>query len=157
MVYFIDVQGFNGPYNSFILKEIALLNDQNEFQHFIIHSPYNFNNLPPFLQSRAYNVYQKHHGLEWSAGFTPLEAIIVQFSEILKGHDIYVKGSSKIKWIRDLFRLDENTNVRDLIEEGCPNIENLRRTFPNIQRCIVHHGVCALQNVSLFKMYMENK
>lgn len=157
MVYFIDIQGFNGPYNSFILKEIALLNDQDEFQHFIVHSPYNFNNLPPYLQSQAYRVYQKHHGLKWSEGFTPLESIITRFSEMLKEHVIYVKGSAKIKWIKDLFRLGENSNVQDLTEEGCPNIENLRRTFPDVKRCIVHHGVCALQNVLLFKMYLENK
>lgn len=157
MVYFIDVQGFKGPQNSFIVKEIALLNDQNEFQHFIVNSPYDINNLPPYLQSQAYYVYQKHHGIEWSSGFTPLDSIIVRFSHVLEGHIIYVKGAAKIKWIKDLFRLGGNADVQDLSEQGCPSIENLRRTFPGIQRCVIHHGVCALQNVLLLKMYIQNK
>lgn len=156
MVYFIDVQGFKGAYNSFIVKEIAILNDRNECQHFIVHPPYNISNLPPDLHRKAYNTCQNHHGLDWTIGFSPLDAIIDHFSGVLNSHTIYVKGAEKVKWIKDLFRLGENANVQNLDEKGCPRIENMRRTYPDISRCIVHQGTCALQNVYLCKKFYSN-
>lgn len=42
----IDLQGYKGVYNEFILKEIAALNNGNKLQHFIVKSPYEINKLP---------------------------------------------------------------------------------------------------------------
>lgn len=154
---FIDVQGYNGPYNSFILKEFAILWETNEVQHFIVQSPYNFTNLPPHLQKQANYMCEKHHGIGWNCGFTSLDTIITCFSEMIKGQTIYVKGKSKVKWIRDLFKLDDSVIIRNLDEDGYPNIENLRRMFPHTQRCILHNGVCALQNVKMLLNYQQQE
>lgn len=157
MVYFIDVQGFKGHKNQFVLKEIALLHGENNLQHFIIQPPTDLENLPWHLQTQAQWLFRNHHGLNWNGGFTTLDSVTQWFSNILRGNIIYVKGLEKAKWISDLFYLHENADIRDLDAEGAPNLEALRKTFAGTPRCIIHTGTCALQNVYLCKNFFENK
>lgn len=157
MVYFIDVQGFKGSNNQFVLKEIALLHDENNLQHFIIQPPSDFENLPYHLQAQAQWLFRNHHGFTWNGGFTSLDSVTQWFSNILRGSIVYVKGLEKAKWIADLFYLHENVDIRDLDAEGCPKLDTLKKTFTDTPRCIIHSGTCALQNVYLCKKFVENK
>lgn len=157
MVYFIDVQGFRGANNQFVLKEIAILHDEYNLQHFIIRPPTDFGKLPYHLQTQAQWLFRNHHGLTWNGGFTTLNSVANCFSNILRGSIIYVKGVEKAKWIADLFYLDGNADIRDLDTEACPSLDMLRKKFTDTPRCIIHSGSCALQNVFLCKKFMENK
>lgn len=153
---FIDVQGFKGSYNQFILKEIAVLSEENQVQHFIIQPTQSCSNLPHHLQVQAQWLYNNYHNLSWNGGFTDLDPVVKWISQILKEKHIYVKGAEKVKWIIDLFQLDkENVCIEDLDRIGCPNLDTLRKTFTTEPRCMLHSGCCALQNTYLCKKFIE--
>lgn len=151
----IDIQGFKGPGQTFILKEIAVITEENMLQHFILKPPYIFNNLPPELKKQALWLHQYHHGFSWDDGYTSMEDITKICVHIFQNKIIYVKGDQKIKWLNQLFRLNMNNTIYNLEDFGCPRMEHLRKIFIDVPRCILHSGKCAKQNVFLCKRFMD--
>lgn len=153
----IDIQGFKGLKHTFILKEIAIITHDGMFQHFIIKPPYEFNCLPPKLQNQAKWLYNYHHGHQWNDGYTSLNNIKQLFINIFKDKSIFINGKDKIKWILDTFDLDKNNvMIYNIKEIDCPSLAQLRKIYLNLPRCISHSGVCALENVFLYKEFLDD-
>lgn len=152
----IDLQGYKGVYNEFILKEIAALNNGNKLQHFIVKSPYEINKLPLKLQYQAKWLEFNHHGLDWSGGATSLYDVIQLLKPILLvNNQIYVKGQEKGDWLHQIFQIP--LAVEDVHNLGCPNLQILKRLHNNTSRCLIHKGCCALENVFLIKKFLDCK
>lgn len=155
MSLLIDLQGYKGVYNEFILKEIAVINNGNELQHFIVKPPYELNKLPLELQYQAKWLQFNHHGLGWTGGTTSLYDVIQLLKPILLDNKlIYVKGPEKGDWLNQIFKIP--LVVEDLHNLGCPNLQILKRQYNNdTSRCFIHKGRCALENVFLIKKFLN--
>lgn len=157
MSILVDIQGFRGINNKFVLKEIAVLDNGNRLQHFTIKSPYKINKLSPNLQYEAKWLKRYHHGLEWNMGATCIEAMKQQLKPILQNSRVvYVKGHEKGAWLKQLFEM--SLIVEDLSTLGCPNLQTLKSLqYKNnkIFRCLIHSGSCSLENIILLKKFLD--
>lgn len=163
MTAIIDMQGFKGPNNQFIVKEIAVLYKDNTHQHFIVQPPYDMKCLSEELQKQVIWLYHNYHGLSWNGGSTTLQEVLNLISFKLRHHDkIYVKHLEKEQWLRTLFENSNNNNnnyvklipIVNLDNLDCPNIHTLKKTFP-LYHCSLHSGCCALQNIYLFYCFIN--
>lgn len=152
MWLFVDIQGFKDENNKFILKELAILSTENEFQHFIVKPPYEFKNLPTAQQNQVRWLCKNHYNFKWESGFISLDNLVQHLSLVLSGKIIYVKGTEKIAWLKDIFiHIHSIFNLEDY---GYPSIKDLRNLFPNSRKCLLHNGsACAQKNVNLFYNY----
>lgn len=161
MTAFIDMQGFKGLNNKFIVKEIAVLYKDNTYQHFILYPPFNLQTLSIELQRQASWLYQNYHGLSWDGGNTSLEEALKDISTKLHNHTtIYVKHLEKEQWLNELFTDNNNKTIKqmkiiNLDTFDCPNIQILKKTYP-LYHCLLHRGCCAFQNIFLFYHFLIN-
>lgn len=144
--YIIDVQGFKDKENNFILKELALAAD-NFTQVYLIKPPFPYSKLTD-KDRRQVRWVGKNYGITWSEGmigYTEFKSI-VQF--YFKNKAILVKGSEKVKWVKELC---SDCDVTDIGEMGCPNFEELYKMVTDDGKqnyyCIQHFKRCALKNV----------
>lgn len=151
MAFIIDIQGFRGPKDQLIVKEIAILRDGNH-HHFIITPPFDFKHLPTSLKRQAKWLYQNHHGLCWNGGFTKYQKVQEFLRDKLINCTVYVKGNEKSQWIKEL--LNDNVEVINIENANCPSLKELKIMFPNEKRCLSHNKCCALQNVFLIENYL---
>ena len=127
MTVVVDMQGFKGLNNKFIAKEIAVLYNESESQHFIIKPPFKFAELPPSLQTQARWLYNNYHGLSWEGGNVSFTIVKQFLTHNLRNKLVYVKGPEKRKWLTDT--IGDSTKVADLDEVGCPNLHILKKTL----------------------------
>lgn len=151
MAFIIDIQGFRGPNDKLIVKEIAILRGCSH-HHFIITPPFDFKHLPTTLKRQAKWLYQNHHGLHWNGGFTKYNKVEEFLRDNIINHIVYVKGDEKLQWIKRL--LNENVEVINVENINCPNFKELKRLFPSETRCLSHSKCCALQNVFLINNFV---
>lgn len=152
MYFIIDVQGFKRLNNKFIAKEIAILRNGHH-HHFIVKPPFNFDQLSPSLRREAQWLYQNHHGLIWDGGLTEFQKVRKYLREKIRNTIVYVKGVEKTQWLKELLQ-DENVEVMNIEETGCPNLKELKRLNPNEIKCLFHNKCCALQNVYLINKFL---
>lgn len=153
--FIIDIQGFRDDKKKFILKEIAILSSTGELQHYIIRPPYGLHLLSPNTQKTNRWLQRNHHGFQWSDGVTYFHNVINHIKKMLNDHTkIYVKGFEKKEWITNTLKY---ANIIDLDNNIYSNIKTLKSKYGSqIPKCLVNHsGICAVQNVSLLKKYLE--
>lgn len=153
MIFVIDMQGFRGCNNTFIIKELAVVNvNENFHRHFILKPPFSFSTLSRELQCQAHWVYENHHGLKWEGGLTTFWEVKEYLLLNMKNTTIYVKGTEKKKWLDDL--LGNIALVFNVEDHSCPNLKSLKQNYPDMLRCNAHSGCCALQNAFLLKKFI---
>lgn len=153
MNYIVDLQGFKGPNNQFICKEVAILSpEQLDLNHYIFKTPEN-------LQHRSITsmwIANNHHKLRFEDGDVEYEKLFEIFDKIrllsLGGGTIFVKGSEKVRWVKQLCRC-ENILVFDLY-----HLPSLKSSSYSLQpTCLLSHPNCALQNVLKLGAYMSKQ
>lgn len=159
VIAFIDVQGFKGEHNKFIVKELALSISLTENYNFFIKSPFGKNKLSKSLQQQSTWLTNNFHFIKWNEGTYTIDHV----KEILKQKTsktktIYVKGAEKKKWVRDIFKLHTCiVNIEDFFQ--CPNfttLYQLNQIKINNITCI-HSNHCALKNVICLRNFFENE
>lgn len=154
--YIVDVQGFNGVDNNFIIKEFALATENYTYV-FLIKPPFPFSSLLEKERRQVLWV-ERHYGITWSEGFIDYREFKRIVKPYLENKKILVKGLEKVQWVRNLCSY---CSVTDIGEKGCPKFSILYERFCNHGNCfycINHSKHCAARNVIMLrKWYMENK
>jgi len=151
----VDVQGFKGNNNEFILKELAISFNEHEFQNFIVQPPHQFEKLMKIKQKEANWLSKNHHGLGWNDGSVTYKSV-KKF--LLENHitAVYVKGEEKKNWLSHM--LQNKVMIQNLEEYGCPSFKVLRKTYPSrTMLCTSHQGICALKNASLLRFFFNDQ
>nr|AGO14405.1 hypothetical protein CsmBAC4b19.3 [Cotesia sesamiae Mombasa bracovirus] len=108
MEIILDVQGFRGPDNRFIVKKLASIAIQHdidnikELSYTLFQPPYHWKVLPTNYQRLNTCLIRNYHGIGWNAGTTSynkLEEVLNYLTNNKK--IIYVKGIEKKLWIQN--------------------------------------------------------
>lgn len=151
----VDLQGFKSDNNKFIPKEIAI-RSENHVLVLLIKPPYAFYDLSKKERLSVMWI-EKNHSVLWNEGFVPYYNFHFHLRNYLENKRIFVKGSEKVLWLKQIV---DNDNVHNLEDMNCPRLETLHKNYlmsPDIQTCIYHTKVCAYKNAScLYKWFMEH-
>lgn len=132
---FVDVQGFAGPNDMFIVKEIAVLKNEFDLQHFIFKPPYTWSILSKDHQRLAIES-KLNHGFSWNDGNLPYSELPYLVRPHLENSPSVLVTTKSVKLIlKRLF----NVNAAYLADEIVSNIWQ--------PRCDSHLGDCAIENV----------
>lgn len=168
----VDLQGFKDYKNDFIVKEFALAN--NEYtKMFLVKPPFAYSELTP-VEKKHVNWIEKNRGIFWREGFIDMHEFKKVIKPYLQNCEIFVKGSEKIQWVKDICKECNVTNVEEM---GCPNLKTLDEiNYNNIKsivsvsgdvwwdhpiskfndlKCINHRKICALKHVILLRNWIE--
>lgn len=151
----VDLQGFKGENNEFIVKEVAALIHKYFNVHFIIKPPYRINYLPSELQRQARWLTKNYHGIAWEDGWSTFEDAIKIVSNALQNKTVYVKGEEKKQWL-EKFLQKKPFAIYNLDDLGYPTLQRLKNCYAT-PRCLSHSGHCALQNVYLLQYHGNAK
>lgn len=157
MEFVIDVQGFKGPINEFIIKEISIIRaDQKDAKPLTLffEPPYAWNTLPSKYQTSNKWLQRNFHGIPWDYGLIPYDAAKPIIQAILqRARTIFVKGCEKSLWVASF--LDLSTEIVDLETLDCPSLKKLLKTSSN---CPHHTNEskfnCATMNVKALKSWL---
>ncbi|CAD6206457.1 GSCOCG00012691001-RA-CDS [Cotesia congregata] len=130
MEIILDVQGFRGPDNRFIVKELASITIQHEIDN---------------IEELSYTLFQPPY--HWKV--LPLKEVLNYLTNNKK--IIYVKGIEKKLWIQNLIDCN-NKIVIDLENFNCPSLKSMKicnNHFCNYHYCL--SDLCALENVKNLK------
>lgn len=138
----IDFQAFKSNNNEFILKELASYNGTQSL-HCVFQPPFEFHKLSIDSQKQANWLANRHHHLNWTDGYVPLE----KFQEILEvivseAEQVFVKGREKAKFIEKYLQHHQHLKVCEIAEQPA-----LTSQAPS---CLFHQHLptyCALTNV----------
>lgn len=152
--YIADFQGYGGFNSGFIVKEVAVYH-AGHHHHFIVSPPFDLSLLSKSLRKQTRWLFKNHHGLTWKDGFTSFPQIKKFLRNKIQNGVVYVKGTGKAQWLRELL-LNENIEVINLEDIfNCPNLRELRNTYPYEMKCQNHEKFCALQNVYLLHKFIN--
>lgn len=154
---FIDLQGFVYNSNTFNIKEICVLTKNTKFHEFV-KPPFPSTDLKENDKKHAEWLEENHHGLNWDTGYITLQELKNTISPIVKGKILFVKGSSKVKWLKDIL-CDENIlciNIEDIDCKFKLNKDYLENQFS----CKKHkypNSHCARTNAGLLKKWFYSQ
>lgn len=151
----VDLQGFKKDNNEFILKEIAILCSRQTLV-LLIKPPFPFYELSKTERSTVSWI-ERNRKIFWDEGFIPYSQMSQYITNYLKNKVIYVKGSEKVLWLKNLIQSDQIHNIECY---NCPNFQTLYKTYLNcsyVFSCIFHSNVCALRNVTCLNMWLDHK
>lgn len=150
----VDIQGFKLQNNEFVFKELAILTEEYQLQHYIFKPPFSYKDLTTTEKRQVKWLQHNFHGFKWDDGYIPYQKLYATVEPLLRNKIIFVKGSEKMRWIEQAFGSEFTTY--DVEEDGCPKLSALK--FENdVPSCIIHNGYCALENVFLIRNFMRNK
>lgn len=114
--YIVDFQAFKGLVNEFYLKEVAIVNIHSDtVYHWIIRPPTMYCNLNEEMQLRVNYLTYKIHGIPWQTGYIDESEVIALMKNILKNAAVvYIKGSERVTYLRNLLKGYRNVTVYDL-------------------------------------------
>lgn len=149
MSFFIDVQGFQFGSNTFLCKEVAILNNQNELiSHRFVKLPIPIEHYTDHIKRHMSDVTYHIHGLKWeNDDCLQYEQLSEYIRECIGSTDatIFVKGLEKKKWLEKIIP----NEVTDIYSIGCPSLEILK-TFMKSNHCKKHlcnnNLSCAIEN-----------
>lgn len=159
MNFIVDVQGFKTDDNSFIIKEIAILNNERA-QAYLIKPPFPFYELSK-TEKRQVCWIERNRKIFWREGFIPYGNYkhYTDIVNILKGKRILAKGHEKVLWLQSILDTNDNNIIVNLEDKGCPSILSLYDKYShsnNIFSCMYHSNVCALKNVTCLNMWCKD-
>lgn len=150
----VDVQGFKRENGPFIVKELAILTNQNKLQHFIFQPPFSFKKLTTAEKRNVIWLQRNLHGFYWEDGQVPYHQLYATIKPLLRNETIYVKGSEKVQWMLDI--LGANGNILNIEDElTCGKIIDM--TSGDEPSCLLHTGQCGLKNVFVIRNLLNNK
>lgn len=151
---FIDLQGFRGNHNNFIVKEVAMVTDHDYFS-FIVKPPFHISKLTKDKRRQTHWLTKHFHGLRWEDGTVPYNNLKHIFYRNTKDIcRIYVKGMVKQEWLENILKRPVLN-----IEDNCSmNFKSLDEEFPSCFGCENHnHKNCALRKAFLLQKYLNFK
>lgn len=142
----VDVQCILGINNIYYIKELSIMDaDLNSCasQHYIVKSPGEYQN----ARSRSVNnwLFRNYHQLSLDCGdveYSELERIF----NSLTYSCIYVKGEQKQKMIQNYL---PNVEIIDLLQLGCPRLNQLCININQIPLSLASSVVCCLYHKNL--------
>lgn len=154
---FIDLQGFKHNNNCFVLKEICII-ENNKISHFLVKSPYSWQDLELKYKHQAVWLKNNHHGLDWNDGNTSYFFIKKLLFKLFQNNNnvIVVKGKEKIIWLRQMCNLE--TKIVDLEDLNSSLIPKLN-TVEMSHSCEFHNKNyhCAYKNaIAIKNWYHQN-
>lgn len=141
----MDVQGFKTEDNIFIVKEVAILSN-NQYHVFLIKAPFQFSYLTE-TEKRQVRWIERNRKIYWNSGDILYENLTTLVAGYLEGKIVFCKGLEKVSWIRNIIG---SSKVYNLEDKGCPSLIDLYSkyySFENVFSCIHHSTVCALKNI----------
>lgn len=117
MTAIVDVQGFKTETNEFIIKEFAVLLNK-KIHMFLIKPPFPFYDLT-IPEKRQVSWIERNRRIYWRDGFVPYSNHQNLIVDILRDKSVYTKGLEKVLWLKNI--LNNNNNINNLEDEGCPN------------------------------------
>lgn len=155
----VDLQGFKTDGNKFILKEIAILSN-DQLQVFLIKPPFPFYDLTK-TERKQVSWIERNRKIYWNEGYIPYSKHKMYIADILKSKHIITKGLEKVIWINEILSDDNNNNycIYNLEDSGCPSIMTLYEKYESsidMFRCSYHSFICAMKNVLCFKKWCED-
>lgn len=129
MATFVDIQGFKGNGDKFIIKEIAVYHLGVLSKH-VFKPPYKFSKLKNKYKKQAHWLSQNYHGLYWNDGTIPYsrvkEIIYKDLVTNINHRDfiIFVKGDLKVKWLLDYCEVFTVENFES--EYDCPRLKDMQ-------------------------------
>lgn len=143
---YIDLQGFLTIKGKFIVKEICLLDIDDNMFHEIIKSPNIFEKMPHFYRKQAVWLKNFFHGLSFEDGDISLSQMVDLIYPKLEGKTVIVKGVQKIQWLKRIFKMrgDINClNIEDLVDN-----ETMKQSIDQVddsESCTNHkHLLCGV-------------
>ena len=136
MISTVDVQGFKIYDNRFIIKEIAVVLNEEEFHCFHIKAPFEYKDLSERDKRQSKWLALHHHNLSWDHGSDSFMTVKKYLSELLKNRKVYVKGEEKAMWIQEF--LDKPILNVETISSYDVNISRLYNMYPNTLQCQYH-------------------
>nr|CAH7717117.1 unnamed protein product [Callosobruchus chinensis]CAH7732130.1 unnamed protein product [Callosobruchus chinensis]CAH7739362.1 unnamed protein product [Callosobruchus chinensis] len=159
-MFIIDVQGFNYGSNTFICKEIAIINIKTGvYRCKLVNIPICFKLLNITVQKHMKWLSYNYHGLEWSSDHKDhlnYEQLSDFIKNVVKNEIVFVKGVDKKVWLERFV----TNQIIDLHNEGCPNLVKLKMIYKSVHcnQHLFNHLSCALENVTLLHhWYNRNK
>lgn len=154
MEYIIDLQGFKGPINEFILKEISIIRaDEKNAKPLTLffEPPYAWDELPSKYQTTNKWLQRNFHGIPWDYGIIPYDAAKPIIQSILQhARTIFVKGCEKSLWLASFL----STEIVDLETLDCPSLRKLLKTSLNCPHHHTNEFSCATMNVEALKSWL---
>ena len=141
---YIAVEGFTLP-GKFIVKELTLLFENEEFNHFIFEAPDNFT---PSSKEKTTIRYTTNniHGLKYTDGFIPYSKLEEVISK-LHNCDVYCYGINTVNLIQRFIPYTPVTNI-----QNCGY--TMPSTLPQFRCCRVHRARhCTLAKATAIKEY----
>lgn len=120
----VDLQGFKDYKNGFIIKEFAIATREYT-QTFLVKPPWAYSLLTN-EEKKTVNWIERNRGIQWREGFMDIKSFKKIIQPYLKDKTVLVKGSEKIKWVKELC---ESCNVFDLTDKDCPNLSTLQQLY----------------------------
>ena len=151
MISYVDLQFF-WVGDSYIVKELAILDDDLKLSHYIFAPPYSYSALSKGAKKQVSWMRHNYGSPCWNSGYIPYEHAkhIIQ-SELVNSGAIYVKGLEKKKWL-------EKFNIFAINMEDMDCKLKIKKLYKG-PKCRQHENiesVCALRNVFNFKEWLEN-
>lgn len=146
----VDLQGFKTDYNEFIVKELAIL-CENQTLVLLIKPPYPFYELSKTEKMQVQWI-ERNRKIYWHEGFTPFLNFKQYVADYLKDKIIYVKGFEKVVWLKNIVQDGNIINLDD-----SPSLRKLYENYSmskDIFSCVYHTHICALKNVMCLKKWM---
>lgn len=158
MEVFIDLQGFKGANNTFIPKEIAILQVGCRSRRFILKKTFSIDKLSKELKYQVKWLQKNYHGFDWNDGVDDLYSVkLYLLDHNLHTCRIFVKGLEKKRWLIKLFPIINESNITNLDDFGCPSIKFLQQRYRYIRSCNTHYGNCAWQNCYLVQQWYQQE
>ena len=161
--YIVDVQGFYDVDQSFIVKEFAIanLNQEDDIKSVVFKPPCAMSTLSSACKHTNNWLTNNHHGLLWNSGDVDYNEHGKIINDSLESAIyVYVKGYEKKKWLSNILKDDKT--IIDLIDMDCPAHGKLPTKI--CQKNHVHHLsyhlnlwtlTCALDNVQKLRAWFQ--
>lgn len=151
-VIFIDLQGFKSTSNRFIVKELAIVFNKNEYINFFVKPPFDFECLSIKRQREANWLTKNHHHINWNYGSVTYQSVCKFLKTNTRHSIVYTKGEEKKKWLEEMI----HRTIFNIEDIGCISFKKIENKYPECIYCNYHsHGVCALRNAFLISNEMS--
>lgn len=148
----MDIQGFKGDQNKFIVKELAIIStDGQMYELQLFQPPCQFDQLSEHVQKQVHYLEKHFHGLYWNSGYQPYSELKTILMRLNLSGVVYVKGREKQIIVSELLS-NFKVNVVNIEELGCPSLTILKKHLQpmSTKPCAFNHDTknCAYLNVN---------
>lgn len=159
MEFIMDIQGFKGERNQYIIKELAIISSDGQLYELqLFQPPCKISELSENVQEQVHYLEKHFHGLYWNSGFRPYSQLRHIMKNLNLSGTVYVKGCEKKMFVSDLLSTFM-VNVVNIEELGCPSLSILKQFLQpsSIKPCVFNHksNNCAYLNVNAILQWLN--